>query len=61
MDPPMAAWIEALLEDERFYAIKEMHEMGKDHPGYEAKLAEVRLNEKWLDYVRGSVRDAGWD
>lgn len=56
----MGPWMEGLLEDERFHLIKEMHEMGKEHPEYETQLAEVRLCEKWLDYVRGSMRDAGW-
>jgi hypothetical protein len=56
----MAAWMESLLEDERWYLIKEMKELGKDHPEYETQLAEVRLCEKWLEYIRGSMRDAGW-
>ena len=56
----MAAWLEDLLADERYWQIKEMHEMGKEHPDYEGKLAEVRMCEKLLDYVRGSMADAGW-
>lgn len=56
----MGSWLEDLLADERWYLIKEMHEMGKEHPNYEVQLAEVRLCEKWLEYVRGSMADAGW-
>ena len=56
----MAEWIESLLEDERYELIKEMHEMGKEHPEYEIQLGEVRLCEKWLEYVRGSMKDARW-
>lgn len=56
----MAAWLEDLLADERWHLVKEMHEMGKDHPDYETKLGEVRLAERVLDYVRGSMTDAGW-
>ena len=56
----MGAYIEDLLADERWFLVKEMHEMGTDHPHYQTKLAEVRMCEKWLDYVRGSMRMAGW-
>ena len=57
----MAAWLEDLLADERFYLIKEMKELGREHPEYETKLAEVRLCEKNLEYLRGSMRDVGWE
>lgn len=57
----MAAWLEDLLADERFYLIKEMKESrdegGDDDP---VKLSEVRLAEKVLRYVRGSMKEAGW-
>lgn len=56
----MGAYIEDLLADERWFLIKEMHDMGTDHPDYPVKLAEVRMCEKWLEYVRGSMADAGW-
>jgi hypothetical protein len=56
----MGAWLEDLLADERFYLIKEMHELGTEHPHYSTKLAEVRMCEKLLDYVRGSMKMAGW-
>lgn len=56
----MGAWLEDLLADERYYLIKEMHEMGLEHPDYPVKLAEVRMCEKLLEYVQGSMRDAGW-
>lgn len=56
----MAAYLEDLLADERWFLVKEMKEMGQDHPDYEVKLGEVRLCEKVLRYVRGSMEDAGW-
>lgn len=56
----MAAFLEDLLADERWYQVKEMHELGKEHPDYQDKLAEVRLCERVLEYVRGSMSDVGW-
>lgn len=57
----MAAWLEDLLADERFYLVKEMKETrdagGNDDP---VKLSEVRLAEKVLRYVRGSMKEVGW-
>lgn len=57
----MAAWLEDLLVDERFFLIKEMKESrddaGRDDP---VKLSEVRLAERVLKYVRGSMKEAGW-
>jgi hypothetical protein len=58
----MAAWLEDLVADERYYLVKEMKEGrlddGSDDP---VKLSEVRLAEKVLEYLRGSMREAGWD
>lgn len=58
----MAAWLEGLVADERWYLVKEMKESrdstGADNP---VQLSEVRLAEKVLDYIRGSAKEAGWD
>lgn len=58
----MAYWLEDLVADERYYLIKEMKESrdegGRDDPD---KLSEVRLAEKVLDYIRGSMEEAGWE
>lgn len=58
----MAAWLEDLLADERYYLVKEMKETrdngGNDDP---VKLSEVRLAERVLRYVRGSMEEAGWE
>jgi hypothetical protein len=57
----MAAWLEDLVADERYFLIKEMKESrdagGTDDP---VQLSEVRLCEKVLEYIRGSMDEAGW-
>ena len=57
----MAAWLEDLVADERYYLVKEMKEsrdsQGSDDP---VKLSEVRLAEKVLSYIRGSMEEVGW-
>lgn len=57
----MAAWLEDLLADERYYLIKEMKESRIDGSDDPVKLSEVRLAEKVLRYVRGSMEEAGWE
>jgi hypothetical protein len=58
----MAAWLEDLVADERWYLVKEMKENrdedGRDDP---VRMAEVRLCEKVLKFIRGSMEEAGWD
>lgn len=57
----MAHWLEDLVADEKYYLIKELRDgkaaTGSDDP---TKMAEVRLCEKVLDYIRGSMEEAGW-
>ena len=56
----MADWLEELIDDERWYLVKEMKEErteGMDNP---KQLEEVRLAEKVLKYLRGSMQEAGW-
>ena len=43
-----------LAEDERFHLVKEMKEGNPD------LLDEVRLSERFLEYVEGSMKEAGW-
>jgi len=57
----MAAWLEDLISDERWYLVKEMKEERADGEDDPVRLAEVRLCEKVLRYVRGSMEEAGWD
>ncbi len=62
LDYPMAAWLEDLVADERFHLVKEMKDAGgKDGADYHIRLGEVRIAEKVLDYIRGTMAEAGWD
>lgn len=60
----MATWLEALVADERYELVRELHEekdeKGKDSAEYQDKLTEVRTAEKVLRYIHGSMDDAGW-
>jgi hypothetical protein len=58
----MADWLEDLISDERWFLVKEMKE-DRDEDGHDnpVRLAEARLCEKVLRYVRGSMEEAGWD
>jgi len=62
LDAEMAAWLESLVADERYELVREMKEnrdsLGHDDP---VRLSEVRLAEKVLRYVRGSMMEAGWE
>ena len=61
LDPELAHWIEDLVADERWYLVKEMKEtkaeVGTVDP---TQMSEVKLAERFLEYVRGSMKEAGW-
>jgi len=64
LDEAMADWLEALVADERYELVGELHEAldehGKESPEYQEKLVEVRVAEKVLRYIHGSMDAAGW-
>lgn len=60
----MATWLEDLVADERYELVAELHE-AKDQHGmesdeYREKLIEVRVAEKVLRYIHGSMDAVGW-
>lgn len=57
----MASWALSLIEDERFELVAELRELGKEHPHYNTKLAEVQIAERVERYLRGSMADRGWE
>lgn len=58
----MGAWLEDLLVDERHELIKEMKALGTtEGEEYQEQLSEVRICERVLRYVQGSMEEAGWE
>lgn len=60
----MADWLTELVEDERYELVRELHEAldqhGKDSIEYQEKLTEVRIAEKVMRYIHGSMDAIGW-
>lgn len=61
----MVSWLESLVADERYELVREMKEeraeRGEGATDDPVRLAEVRLAEKVLEYIRGSMEEVGWE
>lgn len=60
----MADWLEELVADERYELVRELKEAkekyGTDSAEYQDQLQVVRVAEKVLRYIHGSMDAAGW-